>query len=164
MRGGCAPSGTTYKLTIRRGGRTLEFDLATAEPLSGWFFDLALHLVCLIFLSQGWRSFCSEADNSKQAWLLALMLGSFAGLFSGGLPLAPTWLQSIARFAQFFHIAFSRYACISFCSFPNVGRWRADSRGWNSGSTCLLSVMFPFLAIPRLGGGHPCSPKFRGYE
>src|SRR5215813_4523558 len=45
-----APQGTIYKLTIRRGGRTLELDLATAaKPLSGWFYVFVISLACLIF-------------------------------------------------------------------------------------------------------------------
>ena len=149
-----AGSGTTYKLTIRRGGRTLEFDLATAaKPLGGWFFDLALHLVSLIFPLTGLAVFLLKPDN-KQAWLLALMLGSFTGLFSGGLPLAPTWLQSIARFAQFFHIAFFPLCLHFFLFFPERGLWaRRFPRLEFWIYLPFLSVMFPFLAIVRLGGG-----------
>ena len=149
-----ARPGTTYKLTVRRDGRTLEFDLATAaKPLGGWFFDLALHLVSLIFPLTGLAVFLLKPDN-KQAWLLALMLGSFTGLISGGIPLAPTWLQSIARFARFFHIAFFPLCLHFFLLFPERGplaRRFPRLEFWIY--LPFLSVMFPILAIARLGGG-----------
>src|SRR5215475_6086343 len=149
-----ARPGTTYKLTVRRGGRTLEFDLATAAiPLSGWFFDLAMHLVSLVFPLTGLAVFLLKPDN-KQAWLLALMLGSFTGLINGGIPLAPTWLQSIARFARFFHIAFFPLCLHFFLFFPERGPWaRRFPRLEFWIYLPFLSVMFPFLAIVRLGGG-----------
>jgi phosphoserine phosphatase RsbU/P len=149
-----ARPGTTYKLTVRRGGRTLDFDLATAaKPLSGWFFDLALNLVGLVFPLTGLAVFLLKPDN-KQAWLLALMLGSFTGLITGGIPLAPTWLQSIARFARFFHIAFFPLCLHFFLFFPERGPWaRRFPRLEFWIYLPFLSVMFPILAIARLGGG-----------
>src|SRR5215813_8450396 len=149
-----ARPGTTYKLTVRRGGRTLEFDLATAaKPLSGWFLDLALHIVSLVFPLTGLAVFLLKPDN-KQAWLLALMLGSFTGLITGSIPLAPIWLQSIARFARFFHIAFFPLCLHFFLFFPERGPWaRRFPRLEFWIYLPFLSVMFPLLAIARLGGG-----------
>jgi sigma-B regulation protein RsbU (phosphoserine phosphatase) len=148
-----ARPGTTYKLTVRRGGQTLEFDLATAaNPLGGWFFDLALHLVSLVFPLTGLAVFLLKPDN-KQAWLLALMLGSFTSLITGGIPLAPTWLESIARFARFFHIAFFPLCLHFFLFFPERGPWaRRFPRLEFWIYLPFLSVMFPFIAIVRLGG------------
>src|SRR5262245_14574556 len=72
-----APPGTIYKLTIRRGGRTLEFDMATAaKPLSGWFYDFIFILGCLIFPIAGLTVFLLKPDD-KQARLFGLMLGCF---------------------------------------------------------------------------------------
>jgi sigma-B regulation protein RsbU (phosphoserine phosphatase) len=149
-----APTGTTYKLTVRRVGRTLEFDLATAaRPLTGWLYDSALQLVGLIFPVTGLAVFLLKPDN-KQAWLLALMLGTFAGLISGGDSLAPTWLQSIARFARFFHIAFFPLVLHFFLFFPERGPWaRRFPRLEFWIYLPFLLVMFPLLAIIRLGGG-----------
>jgi sigma-B regulation protein RsbU (phosphoserine phosphatase) len=149
-----APPGTTYKLTVRRGGRTIEFDLATAaRPLSGWLYEFALLLVSLIFPLTGLAVFLLKPDN-KQAWLLALMLGSFTGLFSGDIPLAPMWLQSIARFARFFHIAFFPLCLHFFLFFPERGPWaRRFPRLEFWIYLPFLSVMFPFPAIAHLGGG-----------
>jgi sigma-B regulation protein RsbU (phosphoserine phosphatase) len=149
-----ARPGTIYKLTVRRGGHTLEFDLVTAaKPLGGWFFDLALHLVSLVFPLTGLAVFLLKPDN-KQAWLLALMLGSFTGLISGGISLTPTWLQSIARFARFFHIAFFPLCLHFFLFFPERGplaRRFPRLEFWIY--LPFLSVMLPILAIARLGGG-----------
>ncbi len=154
MRGCAARPGTTYKLTVRRGGRTLEFDLATAaNALGGWFFDLALHLVSLVFPLTGLAVFLLKPDN-KQAWLLALMLGSFTGLITGGIPLAPTWLQPIAQFARFFQVAFFPLCLHFFLFFPERGPWaRRFPRLEFWIYLPFLSVMFPVIAISRLGGG-----------
>src|SRR5262245_35503217 len=160
-----ARPGTTYKLTVRRGGQTLEFDLATAaKPLSGWFLDLALHLVGLIFPLTGLAVFLLKPDN-KQAWLLALMLGSFAGLFSGGIPLAPTWLQSIVRFARFFHIAFFPLCLHFFLFFPERGPWaRRFPRLEFWIYLPFLLLMAQVLAIDRLGGSELLLAKIPGIE
>jgi phosphoserine phosphatase RsbU/P len=82
------------------------------------------------------------------------MLGTFAGLISGGDSLAPTWLQSIARFARFFHIAFFPLVLHFFLFFPERGPWaRRFPRLEFWIYLPFLSVMFPLLAIIRLGGG-----------
>lgn len=160
-----ARPGTTYKLTVRRGGRTLEFDLATAaKPMSGWFFDLALHLVSLVFPLTGLAVFLLKPDN-KQAWLLALMLGSFTGLITGGIPLAPTWLQSIARFARFFHIAFFPLCLHFFLIFPERGPWaRRFPRLEFWIYLPFLSLILPVFAIVRLGAGELLLAKVPGIQ
>jgi phosphoserine phosphatase RsbU/P len=160
-----APPGTTYKLTVRRGGQTLEFDLATAAKLlSGLFFDLALHLVSLTFPLTGLAVFLLKPDN-KQAWLLALMLGSFTGLISGGISLAPMWLQSIARFARFFHIAFFPLCLHFFLLFPERGPWaRRFPRLEFWIYLPFLSLVLPVIAIDRLGGGELLLAKVPGIQ
>src|SRR5215470_2185278 len=116
-----AAPGTKYKLTVRRGGQMLEFDLATAaKSLGAWFYDLILGLVSLIFPVTGAAIFLLKPDN-KQAWLLALMLGAFVGLIGGSISLAPAWLQSLARFARFFHLAFFPLFLHFFLLFPERG-------------------------------------------
>src|SRR5262245_19472401 len=148
-----AAPGTKYKLTIRRGGRTLEFDLAmAAKPLSGWFYDFIFHLASLIFPLTGLAVFLLKHDD-KQAVLLALMLGSFVGLFGGGISLAPAWLQSIARFARFFHIAFFPLCLHFFLLFPERGPWaRRFPRLEYWLYLPFLSLILPFITIERLGG------------
>jgi phosphoserine phosphatase RsbU/P len=160
-----APTGTIYKLTVRRGGRTLEFDLATAaRSMTGLIYDSALHLVGLIFPITGLAVLLLKPDN-KQAWLLALMLGTFAGLISGGNSLAPTWLQSIARFARFFHIAFFPLVLHFFLFFPERGplaRRFPRLEFWIY--LPFLSLVLPVIAIDRLGGGDLLLAKVPGIQ
>ena len=149
-----APPGTKYKLTIRRGGQTLELDLATAaKSLGAWFYDIILNLVGLIFPVTGVAVFLLKPDN-KQAWLLALMLGAFVGLIGGDISLAPAWLQSTARFARFFQIAFFPFFLHFFLLFPERGPWaRRFPRLEFWLYLPFLSLMFPLTAINRLGWG-----------
>jgi sigma-B regulation protein RsbU (phosphoserine phosphatase) len=154
MRGCAAPRGTIYKLTIRRGGQTLEFDLATAaKPLSGWFYGFIFNLGGLIFPVTGLAVFLLKPDN-KQAWLLALMLGSFVGLFGGGISLAPAWLQSLARFARYFHIFFFPLFLHFFLLFPERGPWARripHLEFWIY--LPFLLLIFPLITLDRLGAG-----------
>jgi phosphoserine phosphatase RsbU/P len=151
-----APQGTIYKLTIRRGGQTLEFDLATAaKPLSGWFSDFIFNLTSLIFPVTGLAVFLLKPDN-KQAWLLALMLGSFVGLIGGGISLAPAWLQSLARFARYFHIFFFPLFLHFFLLFPERGPWaRRFPRLEFWIYLPFLLWILPVITVDRLGAGEP---------
>src|SRR5262245_60731098 len=153
-RGCAAPQGTIYKLTIRRGGRTLEFDLATAaKPLSGWFYDFIISLTILIFPVTGLAVLLLKPDN-KQVWLLALMLGSFVGLIGGGISLAPSWLQSLARFATYFHIFFFPLFLHFFLLFPERGPWaRRFPRLEFWIYLPFLLLIWPLITIDRLGAG-----------
>src|SRR5262245_37948095 len=162
MRGCAAPRGTIYKLTIRRGGQTLEFDLATAaNPLSGWFYGFIFDLGGLIFPITGLAVFLLKPDN-KQAWLLALMLGSFVGLFGGDTPLAPAWLQSLARFARYFHIFFFPLFLHFFLLFPERGPWaRRFPRLEFWIYLPFLLLILPVMIIDRLGAGE-LLPKIPG--
>src|SRR5262245_14412990 len=149
-----APQGTIYKLTIRRGGRTLEFALATAaKPLSGWLSDFISILASLIFPVTGLAIFLLKPDN-KQAWLLALMLGSFVGLMVGDISLAPAWLQSLALFARYFHIFFFPLFLHFFLLFPERGPWaRQFPRLEFWIYLPFLLLILPLITIDRLGAG-----------
>jgi sigma-B regulation protein RsbU (phosphoserine phosphatase) len=163
MRGCAAPRGTIYKLTIRRGGQTLEFDLATAaKPLSGWFYGFIFNLASLIFPVTGLAVFLLKPDN-KQAWLLALMLGSFVGLIGGGISLAPAWLQSLARFARYFHIFFFPLFLHFFLLFPERGPWvRRFPRLEFWIYLPFLLWILPVITIDRLGAGGLLLAKIPG--
>jgi sigma-B regulation protein RsbU (phosphoserine phosphatase) len=157
-----APRGTIYKLTIRRGGGTLEFDLATAaKPLSGWFYVFVISLACLIFPVTGLAVLLLKPDN-KQVWLLALMLGSFVGLIVFDISLAPTWLQSLARFARYFHIFFFPLFLHFFLLFPERGPWaRRFPRLEFWIYLPFLLLILPVMTIDRLGAGE-LLPKIPG--
>src|SRR5262245_41073867 len=106
------PIGTHYQLTIRRHGQTQELSLQTApHPLFDLIYDFGFIFVRLLFVVTAIVIFLLRADD-KQAWLLALMLGSFTGLFQpstrllSGVPLALvaiTRLIGIASLPLFFH-------------------------------------------------------------
>jgi sigma-B regulation protein RsbU (phosphoserine phosphatase) len=159
-----APQGTIYKLTIRRGGRTLEVDLVTAaKPLSGWFYGFIFNLASLIFPVTGLAVFLLKPDN-KQAWLLALMLGTFVGLIGGGISLAPVWLQPLARFARFFHIFFFPLFLHFFLLFPERGPWaRRFPRLEFWIYLPFLVLILPLITIDSLGAGE-LIPKIPGIQ
>src|SRR5262245_6623618 len=164
-RGCAAPQGTIYKLTIRRGGQTLKFDLATAaKPLSGWFYGFIFNLASLIFPVTGLAVFLLKPDN-KQAWLLALMLGSFVGLIGGGISLAPAWLQSLARFAHYFQIFFFPLFLHFFLLFPERGPWaRRLPRLEFWIYLPFLLWIWPAITINRLGAGEWLLAKIPGIQ
>jgi sigma-B regulation protein RsbU (phosphoserine phosphatase) len=118
------PAGTGYKLIIRRGGQTLEFDLQTAPiSLGSLLYDFAFHLVSLIFAGVGLAVFLLKPDD-KQACLLALMFGSFVGLVVGSIPLLPKWAEVIAQLARIFGFAtFFPLFLHFFLLFPERGPW-----------------------------------------
>ncbi|MFN8001551.1 MAG: SpoIIE family protein phosphatase [Acidobacteriota bacterium] len=80
------PPGTEYVMTVRRKGELRTFNLKTAPyPLSLWIDPLIDTLVHLLFLLTGLVVFLLKSAD-RQAWLLALMLGAFTGLFNNDLP------------------------------------------------------------------------------
>lgn len=118
-----APPGTRYKLTVHRGGQTLDFDLVTAAiPLSSWFFDFAHDLSSLAFLVIGLAVFLLKPDD-KQARLLALMLGGCVGFFGSDPSLLPKWAQIICQIARVCTSAFPSFSLHFFLLFPERGPW-----------------------------------------
>jgi sigma-B regulation protein RsbU (phosphoserine phosphatase) len=117
------PAGTGYSLVIRRTGETKELALNTfAFPLSEWIVDVAINLILLIFLVTALTVFLLKPYD-QQAWLLALMLGTFVGLFQGfafqlsGLLL---WAVIVARIVG---LAFLPIIFHFFLIFPERGPW-----------------------------------------
>lgn len=81
------PPGTQYTMTVRRKGQALTFQLITApDPKDerGWG-EKAYIFINLIFLLTGLTVFLLKPDN-KQAWLLALMLGTYTVLNTWTMP------------------------------------------------------------------------------
>ncbi len=124
----CAvPPGTPYKLTVRRDGQTLEFDLVTAQaPLSNLFYDFALHLAGLIALVTGVTLFFLKPDD-KRAQLLALMLGAFIALFADDNRLLSEWAQNVVQVARSLNIAFFPFFLHFFLLFPEAAPWARRS-------------------------------------
>ncbi len=85
---GRVPPGTSYIMTVRRNGQEFLLRLTTVENLAqqpDWG-QKAFLLIYLIFLLTGLFVFLLKPDND-QAWLLALMLGTFTGLNTWTMPL-----------------------------------------------------------------------------
>ena len=89
--------GTRYTIVVRRQGQVFEFTLTTiGYPISRWFMPIADTFVQLLFLLTGLTVFLLKPAD-QQAWLLALMLGAFTGLFNSDLPPLPTELTQSLR-------------------------------------------------------------------
>jgi serine phosphatase RsbU (regulator of sigma subunit) len=149
------PPGTGYKLIIRRAGQEQEFDLVTAaDPLSNLFRDFAFNLVSLIFVGVGLAVFLLKPDD-KTALLLALMLGSFVGLFVGSTALLAKWAQVIAQLARLCGFAaFFPLFLHFFLLFPERGplqRRFPRLEFWLY--LPFLLLILPVIALQLLGGG-----------
>ncbi|HEU0183903.1 MAG TPA: SpoIIE family protein phosphatase [Blastocatellia bacterium] len=87
------PPGAHYKMTVRRQGQLLEFDLVTtAYPLRRRLevilLPIAGILSRLLFYFTGLIVFLLKPAD-RQAWLLSLMLGSYYGLYNTPIQPAP---------------------------------------------------------------------------
>jgi sigma-B regulation protein RsbU (phosphoserine phosphatase) len=81
------PPGTNYQMTVRRNGQQLVIPLQTTEVTQrrNNFGERAYVFINFIFLLTALVIFLLKAD-SKQAWLLALGLGTFIGLNTWTMP------------------------------------------------------------------------------
>lgn len=82
------PPGTRYQILVRRNGQEISIPLQTVEVSQRRdnFGERAYIFINLIFLLTGLVVFLLKSDN-KQAWLLALTLGTFIGLNTWVMPL-----------------------------------------------------------------------------
>jgi phosphoserine phosphatase RsbU/P len=149
------PAGTGYKLVIRRNGETLEFNLATApERLSNQLMSFAFNLFTLTFVITGLTILLLKPDD-KQVWLLALMLGTFVGLFSSTSTLAflPKWVLVVSQLARGCANAFFPLFLHFFMIFPQRGPWvRRFPRLEYWLHVPFLTLILPFNMVTRLGG------------
>jgi sigma-B regulation protein RsbU (phosphoserine phosphatase) len=117
------PAGTGYSLVIRRAGETKELALNTFPfPLSEWVADGATNLTLLIFLVTALAVFLLKPYD-QQAWLLALMLGTFVGLFQGFAFQLSGWLLGAVTVARVVGLAFLPIFFHLFLIFPERGPW-----------------------------------------
>jgi phosphoserine phosphatase RsbU/P len=115
------PAGTSYQLIIRRNGQPQELTLQTADhPRSDWFFNWGMRLANLLFLFTALTVFLLRPDD-KQAWLLALMLGTFGGLFQGPDQLLTGTPLVLVTIARVIGIAFLPIFFHFFLIFPERG-------------------------------------------
>jgi sigma-B regulation protein RsbU (phosphoserine phosphatase) len=111
--------GANYTIVVRRNGQSLEFTLATIEyPISRWLRPIIDDLIQLLFLLTGLTVFLLKPAD-RQAWLLALMLGTFTGLFNNSLPPLPVALLPMMAMARILGVFFLPVFCHFFLIFPD---------------------------------------------
>lgn len=144
------PPGTRYTILIRRQGQLLEIPLVTtAYAATRRLPLLADLLVQLLFLLTGLMVYLLKASD-KQAWLLAVMLATFTGLFNSELPSLPPFLLVMAAAARAVGLLFLPVFLHFFLIFPErsplLNRFpRLEARlYWPFG------LVLPFLSINRL--------------
>src|SRR5262245_44971719 len=144
------PPGSLYSMTVERNGQELSFTWRTTPRRRGsfeWF-----RLIPLLFWLSGLIVLSLKAED-RQAWLLALMLGSFTTLLSGGwqeeisadwtaLPVALARIGGLFSAPLLFHL---------FLYFPQptpwLRRWPKLTR-WLYAPLCLF--MLPIFGVGRL--------------
>jgi len=145
-------AGTSYRLSVRRDGQTQELSLQTLpHPLSDWIWDEAMLLNSLIFLVTGLTVFLLKPYD-KQAWLLALMLSTFVGLFWGGDFGLSGWLLGVVIIARAVGLAFLPIFFHFFLVFPEGGPWlrRFPRLEFLLYLPFLLTIL-PFSGLQRIG-------------
>jgi sigma-B regulation protein RsbU (phosphoserine phosphatase) len=111
--------GANYTIVVRRNGQSLEFMLATiAYPISRWLRPIIDCLIQSLFLLTGLTVFLLKPAD-RQAWLLALMLGAFTGLFNNRLPPLPIAVLPMMAMARILGLFFLPVFCHFFLIFPD---------------------------------------------
>src|SRR5262249_32306253 len=114
-------AGSDYVLVIRRSWETQELSLKTIPfPLSKRVSNWALNLILLAFLGAALTVFLLK-PHDRQAWLLALMLGTFTGLFEGFAFGLSGWMLGAAMAASIVGLAFLPISFHFFLIFPENG-------------------------------------------
>jgi phosphoserine phosphatase RsbU/P len=115
---GVAP-GAKYTIVVRRQGRSLEFTLQTVSyPTSRWLRPIIDVIIQFLFLLTGLTVFLLKPAD-QQAWLLALMLGAFTGLFNNNLPHLPLAILPMMAMARISGLLFLPVFCHFFLIFPD---------------------------------------------
>lgn len=114
-----AKPGAKYTIVVRRQGQTLEFTLVTIDyPTSRWLRPITDVLIQLLFLLTGLTVFLLKPAD-RQAWLLALMLGAFTGLFNSNLPPLHITVLPMMAMARILGLFFLPVFCHFFLIFPD---------------------------------------------
>ncbi len=119
------PPGTRYTLTIRRGGELRDVVIQTIPHQGRVQFD-RLYYVNLLFLLTAWIIFLLRPDD-KQAWLLALMLGTLTIILGNDPANLPSWLSVAVSAAVALGLLFLPVFVHFFMIFPDpsplLRRW-----------------------------------------
>jgi phosphoserine phosphatase RsbU/P len=143
------PPETPYTVTVRRAGHELTFAFQTA-PRPPAKFPWS-RLTPLAFWVTGLLVFLLKAED-RHARLLALMLGSFSGLFGGGVSLGilPDWLALLVALARIVGLCSLPLVLHLFLVFPHqsllLQRWPSIAK-WLYAP---LLVILPIFGVGRL--------------
>src|SRR5262245_15982418 len=146
------PPGTRYTLTIRRAGELRDVEIQTVPHQGRINFD-PYYYVCLLFLATAWIVFLLRPDD-KQAWLLALMLGTLTGTLGNSPNNLPSWLSLAVPMAIALGVLFLPVFVHFFLIFPDPSPLL---RRWPRLETWIylpyLLAVLPVVATLRLPGG-----------
>lgn len=146
------PPGTRYTLTIRRAGELRDVEIQTVPYQGRNNFD-PYHYVSLLFLATAWIVFLLRPDD-KQAWLLALMLGTLTGTLGNEPDNLPSWLSLAVPMAVALGVLFLPVFVHFFLIFPDSSPLL---RRWSRLETWIylpyLLAILPVVVILRLPGG-----------
>jgi serine phosphatase RsbU (regulator of sigma subunit) len=148
-----APPGTRVTLTIRRAGELRDVEIRTIPHQERIKFD-PYYYISLLFLVTAWIVFLLRPDD-KQAWLLALMLGTLTGTLGNEPDNLPSWLglmaiPAAAALGVLFLPVFVHFFLIFPSPSPLLRRWpRLETWVY---LPYLLAVL-PIVVTLRLPGG-----------
>jgi serine phosphatase RsbU (regulator of sigma subunit) len=146
------PPGTRYTLTIRRAGELRDVEIQTAPHQGRIKFD-PYYYISLLFLVTAWIVFLLRPDD-KQAWLLALMLGTLTGTLGNEPNNLPSWLSMVIPAAVALGVLFLPLFVHFFLIFPDPSpllRRRPRLETWIY-LPYLLAIL-PVVVTLRLPGG-----------
>ncbi len=112
------PAGTAYSMTISRNQQKLEISLQTVPRVVNLFQVALMPLINLLFLFTALIVFALKPAD-KQAWLLALMLGSYTAILGGTVDGFPQEIVEIVRFAKLIGLCFIPILVHFFLYFPD---------------------------------------------
>jgi serine phosphatase RsbU (regulator of sigma subunit) len=147
-----APPGTRYTLTIRRAGQLRDVEIQTVPHHGRIKFDPSYY-ISLLFLATAWIVFLLRPDD-KQAWLLALMLGTLTGTLGNEPSNLPAWLSLAVPVEVALGVLFLPVFVHFFLIFPAPSpllRGRPRLETWIY-LPYLLAVL-PVVVVLRLPGG-----------
>src|SRR5215510_1147381 len=140
------PPGSRYSMTVERNGQFLTFAWQTTPRQRGSF--PWNRLIPLLFWLSGLLVMSLKAED-LQAWLLALMLGSFSTLLSGGFEeeITATWLALPVALARIGGLFSAPLLLHLFLYFPQPAPWL---RRWPK-LTRLLYAPLCLFVLPTFG-------------
>jgi serine phosphatase RsbU (regulator of sigma subunit) len=146
------PPGTRYTLTIRREGELRDVEIRTVPHQGRIQFD-PFYYISLLFLVTAWGVFLLKSDD-KQAWLLALMLGTLTGTLGNEPNNLPSWLSLSVPVGIALGVLFLPVFLHFFLIFPEPSKLL---RRWPRLETWLylpyLLALMPMIVTLRLPGG-----------